>query len=303
MPQAVHFVVPQGLELQVEHGMNTGTLYVVATPIGNLEDLSPRARKILGDVSLIAAEDTRVTGRLLSHFGIKCRQISLHDYNEDSQSTKLVAALSAGQSIALVSDAGTPLISDPGYRLLFAAHRAGVKVVPVPGPSSLLSALCVSGLPTDRFCFEGFLPAKATARRARLQELAGAACTQVFFESVHRVVATLEDCNEIFGSERPAFVGRELTKLHEQCVAGSMQELLAMAHDGRLTLKGEFVLAIAGDAECRRGDTLGAARQMLTVLAEELPGKQAVALAARISGHNKNELYALMLEMKDSAGT
>ena len=177
----------------------SGILYIVATPIGNLEDLSPRARQTLETVDLIAAEDTRHTGRLLSHFGVSTRLLSLHDYNEADQVDKIIDVLKAGESIALVSDAGTPLISDPGYRVVQAAHEIGITVSPVPGPSALAAALSVAGLPTDRFCFEGFLPAKQKARRERLASLAKESRTLVFYESVHRVENSISDMIEILG--------------------------------------------------------------------------------------------------------
>jgi len=204
----------------------SGTLFIVATPIGNLEDLAPRARQTLANVDLIAAEDTRRTGRLLSHFGIKTRLYALHDHNEEESAESLVAELANGRSVALVSDAGTPLLSDPGYRLVRAAHRDGVPVSPIPGPSALTTALSVAGLPTDRFCFEGFLPAKAKARRAVLVSLVNEPRTMIFYESVHRIEKTLEDLVSIFGAGRPAFVGRELSKVYEQCVQARLDELL-----------------------------------------------------------------------------
>ena len=212
--------------------MSEGTLFVVATPIGNLDDLSPRARDILAAADLVAAEDTRVTGRLLSHFGIKAKQVAFHDHNEESKSASLIEALKSGKTLAIVSDAGTPLISDPGYRLIRLAHAAGITVSPIPGPSAALAALSASGLPTDRFAFEGFLPSKPPARRQRLAGLAKAAHTMVFFESVHRVAATLNDMVRTFGGDRDAFVGRELTKRHEQCVAADLASLSGMLDDG-----------------------------------------------------------------------
>ena len=193
--------------------MDSGTLYVVATPIGNLEDLSPRAQQVLRRVDLIAAEDTRHTGRLLSHFGIDTRQIALHDHNEEAMVTKLLSALKEGKSVALVSDAGTPLISDPGYRLVREAHASEIRISPVPGASATTAALSVAGLPTARFCFEGFLPNKKSARVKRLSELCDETRSIVFYESVHRINATVSDLNEIFGRERPAFVGRELSNV------------------------------------------------------------------------------------------
>jgi len=275
-------------------------LFVVATPIGNLDDLSPRARQVLGTVEIIAAEDTRVTGRLLSHFGIKCRQIALHEHNEESLAARIVEELRDGSSVALVSDAGTPLISDPGYRLLRAAHRAGIRISPIPGASACVSALSASGLPTDRFVFEGFLPARQVARQKRLQVLAGETRTVVFYESVHRIEATLADLIASHGAERQAFIGRELTKLHEQCVAGNLGNLAAMLSDGSIVNKGEFVLAVAGsDERPADADDVNVER-LLVALVNELPGKQAVSIAAAATGHNKNDLYRRMLALKES---
>lgn len=280
--------------------MNEGTLYVVATPIGNLNDLSPRAREVLEAVDLIAAEDTRVTGRLLMHFGIKSRQTAFHEHNESAVATKLIDRLRAGQSIALVSDAGTPLISDPGFRLLRAAHDAGITVSPIPGASALVAALSVSGLPTDRFAYEGFLPAKQAARRKHLQSLAAEARTVVFFESVHRVADTINDLISTHGAERKAFLARELTKLHEQCVAADLQSIAARLAEGSIPAKGEFVIAVEGVTESPNDAALHEADRLLTVLAAELPGKQAVAIAAELSGRNRNELYARMLALKSN---
>lgn len=278
--------------------MNEGTLYVVATPIGNLDDLSPRAREVLGAVDLIAAEDTRVTGRLLMHFGIKSRQTALHDHNEEAMAAKLIGELQAGKSIALVSDAGTPLISDPGFRLLHEAHRAGIRVSPIPGATALVAGLCASGLPTDRFAFEGFLPAKTAARQKRLQSLAAETRTIVFYESVHRIADTIDDLIVTHGADRRAFVGRELTKLYEQCVSADLQTIAHWLADARIPTKGEFVIAVAGAAESTTEESTINADRILEVLTGVLPGKQAVAIAAELSGQNKNELYRRMLALK-----
>ncbi len=272
-----------------------GRLYVVATPIGNLDDLSPRAARVLAEVDLVAAEDTRRTGRLLAHAGISAEQVSLHEHNEEQATARLLAELGAGRTVALVSDAGTPLVSDPGYRLLAGAHAAGVPVSPVPGPSALLAALSVAGLPTDRFCFEGFLPSKAAARRSRLAELAAETRTLVFFASVHRIADTLADLAAAFGAGRRAFVGRELSKLHEQCVAATAGELAAMAADGRLPAKGEFVVVCAGAPQAATG-TLDV-DELLRRLAPLLPHRQAVEIAAAASGRRRNELYRRLLEL------
>ena len=203
------------------------TLHVVATPIGNLADLSPRALDTLRTVAAICAEDTRHTRQLLAHFGIEQSLVALHEHNEDEMAGRLVARLLAGESLALVSDAGTPLVSDPGFRLVRAAREAGVRVSPVPGASALVAALSVAGLPSDRFVFEGFLPAKSGARRARLSALAGEPRTLLFYESSHRIEDTLADCVAAFGAERQAVVARELTKLFETVLDGTLAELHA----------------------------------------------------------------------------
>jgi len=278
--------------------LNEGTLYVVATPIGNLGDISPRAREVLNTVDLIAAEDTRVTGRLLMHFGIKCRQIALHDHNEAAMTTKFISELRAGKSIALVSDAGTPLISDPGFRLLQEAHQTGIRVSPIPGASALVAALSVCGLPTDRFAFEGFLPARSKARQKRLEMLARESRTILFFESVHRIADTLADLVATHGADRRAFIGRELTKLYEQCVLADLQTLADQLADGSIPAKGEFVIAVAGVQESSSEESAIDADRLLHALLNVLPGKQAVAIAAELSGQNRNELYRRMVALK-----
>ncbi len=278
--------------------MNEGTLYVVATPIGNLDDLSPRAREVLDAVDLIAAEDTRVTGRLLMHFGIKTRQTALHDHNEEAMAAKLIGELQAGKTIALVSDAGTPLISDPGFRLLREAHQAGIAVSPVPGASAMIVAISASGLPTDRFAFEGFLPAKRAARQKQLESLAGETRTTIYYESVHRIADTIDDLILSHGADRQAFIGRELTKLHEQCVSADLRTIAERLADGGIPAKGEFVIVIAGAANEAADTTMINAERLLRALVEVLPGKQAVAIAAEVSGQNRNELYRRMLTFK-----
>lgn len=276
----------------------SGTLYVVATPIGNLDDLSPRARQILASVNRIAAEDTRHTGRLLTHIGVKTPQLALHDFNEADAALKLAAALEDGESIALVSDAGTPLVSDPGYRLVVAAHEAGARVVPVPGPSAVTAALSVAGLATDRFCFEGFLPARAQGRRERLETLRTERRTLVVFESVHRISDTLDDMAAAFGAERLAAVARELTKLHEELVRAPLGNLAEMAKDGAITHKGEFVIVVAGAAVDAGSDDESIVDALLGELIGVLPGKQAAAIVARVTGESRNSVYQRMLDIK-----
>ena len=272
----------------------SGTLFVVATPIGNLEDLSPRARQTLAEVDFVAAEDTRHTGRLLSHLGVKTRQIALHEHNEARATAAVIEHLKGGKSVALVSDAGTPLVSDPGYRLVRAAHDNGITVAPVPGPSAVTAALSVSGLPTDRFAFEGFPPAKQAARRKWLQARAADERTLVFFEAVHRIAATLADMADVFGADREAFLGRELTKLHEQCVVANLGELRD-AVGGGIASKGEFVVAVSG-ASGPAGTSLEVDR-LLAELLELVPARQAAAIAARITGGRRNAFYDRILEL------
>jgi len=279
--------------------LDSGTLFVVATPIGNREDLSTRARQILDDVDLIAAEDTRHTGRLLSHFGINTRQISLHEHNEEVVMGKLLSALTEGQSVALVSDAGTPLISDPGYRLVCAAHEAHIRISPVPGASAMTAALSVAGLPTDRFCFEGFLPNKKSARVSRLQDLSEETRTIVFYESVHRIKATIRDLNDVFGIERNAFVGRELSKMHEQCISSTLGGIQQMIEDGQIPSKGEFVLVVEGNKIADTDTATIKVDRLIAEISALLPANQAVDLISSLSGRRRNEIYRLLLAQRE----
>ena len=280
-----------------------GRLYVVATPIGNLGDLSARARDTLQSCGLIAAEDTRHTGVLLKAFGITTQQLSLHDHNEAARAGEIVARLTAGVSVALVSDAGTPAISDPGFDVVRAAAAAGLEVVTVPGPCAAIAALSIGALPTDRFCFEGFLPARAAARRQRLLELAGEARTLVFYESPHRIAETLEDCVQAFGVERAAAVVREATKLHEKVYRGSLKDLLQRAGEDADLRRGEIVLLVGG-AAALAADTGadghgGRLDTVLKILLAELPLKQAARLAAQLTEARDNEAYKRALYLKD----
>lgn len=275
-----------------------GRLYVVATPIGNLGDLSPRAGEVLAAVDQVAAEDTRRTGVLLDHLGLRKSMVSLHEHNEEVRVPALIERLVAGESIALVSDAGTPLVSDPGYRLVKAAHEAGVTVSPIPGPSSVVAALSVAGLPTDRFLFQGFLPAKSGPRRAALEELAAEHATLVFLESSHRILACLQDMMQALGGQRLILVARELTKLHETLLRGCLREVVDRLAADPNQRRGEFTLVVEG-APAQPGDQVQLdAQQVLEILLEQLPVKQAVALAARITGQPKNALYKQALDMK-----
>jgi 16S rRNA (cytidine1402-2'-O)-methyltransferase len=268
-----------------------GTLYVVATPIGNLSDLSARARDTLASVELIAAEDTRHSAALLRHCGIATRCIALHEHNEREASVELVRQMQAGKSIALISDAGTPLISDPGFRLVRAAREAGMKVSPIPGSCAAIAALSVAGLPSDRFVFEGFLPAKSAARRAQLQALLAETRTLIFYESSHRIVEALEDCAAVFGASRRAVVARELTKLFETVLDGSLAELHARIAQNTEQQRGEFVLLIAGAAEDADAARLVEGRRIFDLLRAELPPGRAAKLASEISGAPRNALY------------
>jgi 16S rRNA (cytidine1402-2'-O)-methyltransferase len=268
-------------------------LYVVATPIGNLDDMVPRAANILQSVTLIAAEDTRHSRRLLDHFHIRTRCVSYHDHSSPAELAELLAQLQAGHSIALISDAGTPLVSDPGYRLVDAALQAGIKVVPIPGACAAIAALSAAGLPTDRFVFEGFLPAKSGARRQRLQALCGEPRTLVFYEAPHRLLETLADMEAVCGGERVAVLARELTKLYETIHRAPLGELRAWVAADPNQSRGECVLLLHG-LPAQPGIDVDAAR-VLRLLLDELPLKQAAALAAKITGQKKNELYDLAL--------
>ncbi|MGH8413823.1 MAG: 16S rRNA (cytidine(1402)-2'-O)-methyltransferase [Gammaproteobacteria bacterium] len=273
---------------------NTGTLYVVATPIGNLDDLSPRAQRTLAEADLIAAEDTRHSAVLLKHFGIRTPLLSLHDHNEARRVPGLIGKLLAGKSVALISDAGTPLISDPGFGLVRSARAAGIRVVPIPGACALIAALSASGLPTDRFVFEGFLPQKTAARQTRLAQLASETRTLVFYESVHRLEESLADMTRIFGAERQAVLARELTKLHESIHGGTLAELVSWASSDSHAAKGEVVLLVAG---ALAPDNATDADTILTILLRELPVKQAVALTAKLTGQKRNAVYQRALEI------
>ena len=279
----------------------SGTLYVVATPIGNLEDLTPRARQTLATVDLVAAEDTRHTQRLLSNIGAKPRLLALHDHNEERAVHGLIETLEDGKDVALVSDAGTPLVSDPGYRMVRAAQEHGLKVVPIPGASAVTAALSVAGLPTDRFCFEGFPPPKSAARRKWLQDLANEERTLVMFESVHRIADSLADMVDILGARREAFVGRELTKLHEQCLRRPLGQLYEMVTAGDIVGKGEFVIVIAGAGP--RDEAAIDSDRLLTLLDEKLGAKEASRLVADITGEKKNALYERLLQLKSGSGS
>lgn len=267
-----------------------GVLYVVATPIGRLDDMTPRAVAVLREVDVIAAEDTRHSAPLLRHFDITTPMLALHEHNEREQGANLIARLQRGESAALISDAGTPLLSDPGYHLVRAAHQAGMRVVPVPGACAAVAALSVAGLPTDRFTFEGFLPAKSAARRTRLAALQTDTRTLIFYEAPHRIVETLVDMAELFGATREAVLARELTKLYETVRKTTLAELVAWVNADADQQKGEIVIVVRG-AETQRDALSEDAVRVLRALLAELPLKRAVALAAEISGERRNRLY------------
>lgn len=267
-----------------------GTLFVVATPIGNLADLSPRALDTFRSVDAICAEDTRHTRQLLAHFGVERPMLAVHEHNEGELAARVVARLQAGESLALVSDAGTPLVSDPGFRLVRAAREAGIRVSPVPGPSALVAALSVAGLPSDRFVFEGFLSAKASARRNRLAVLASEPRTLIFYESAHRIEASLADCIAAFGAERHAVVARELTKLFETVLDGSLAQLCDRIAADPNQRRGEFVLLVHGVADAIDAKVIEG-RRIYAALSEHLPPSTAAKVAAELSGASRKALY------------
>lgn len=277
-----------------------GVLYVVATPIGNLDDISVRAGEVLRTVALIAAEDTRHTRRLLDHLGIRTRLVSCHEHNEAGRLPELLALLAGGDSIALVSDAGTPLISDPGFRLVRAAAGEGCVVSPVPGASAALAAVSIAGLPTDQILFAGFLPASAGKRRSRLGELADTAATLVLFESVHRVAATIADMVELLGAGRPAVAARELTKRHETVYRGSLAELAVQLADDPGASKGEYTLVVAGAVAAGPADGAELDR-LLQVLLGYLGVREAADIAVKVLGVRRKEAYRRALDLRDSS--
>ena len=267
-----------------------GCLWVVATPIGHRDDLSARAIETLRAVALIAAEDTRHSRPLLLHHGIATPLVALHDHNEREVVDALVARLQGGESVALISDAGTPLISDPGFRLVRAARAAGIRCAPVPGACAAIAALSVAGLPSDRFVFEGFLPPKAAARRSRLRELAGEPRTIIFYESSHRVAESLADMRDAFGADREAVLARELTKMFETVLGEPLAELAARVVSDPDQQRGEHVILVAGRGE-EADAKLAEGRRVFAILREELPPAKAAKLAAAISGAPRKLLY------------
>lgn len=275
-----------------------GSLYVVATPIGNLGDMSSRAVEILSEVDVIAAEDTRHSLPLLRHFGITTPCIAYHEHNERQLSPELIERLLGGESIALISDAGTPLISDPGYHLVTQARQAECRVIPIPGPNALISALSVAGLPTHQFIFQGFLPARSAQRKQCLDALRDATATLVFYESPHRILASLRDMIEIFGADRQAVIAREMTKIHETIYDAALADLYQWVSGQKEQQKGEIVIIVHGAPETARDEDHVEYQHVLKILLEEMPLKQAVSVATRITGAKRNLLYELAVRYK-----
>ena len=274
-----------------------GSLYIVATPVGNLDDITARAIQVLSQVNSIAVEDTRHSRKLLQHLGIDTPMFALHEHNEVQKVDEIIQCISGGEDIALISDAGTPLISDPGYPLVNKASQAGIKVVPIPGASSILAALSCAGLPTDRFVFEGFLPAKQGTRSNHLNKLAAEERTLIFFEAPHRIHACLEDLVAVFGPTRHGVIARELTKTYETFLRGTLAELLQMVSADSNQERGEIVLMVAGSD--KKDQSLDeTALHIFNTLLEELPLKQASSLAAKITGLGKKAFYQAGLDQK-----
>ncbi|WP_373818727.1 16S rRNA (cytidine(1402)-2'-O)-methyltransferase [Glaesserella sp.] len=283
----------------MKNGYNSnqqGTLYIVATPIGNLEDITQRALNTFQQVDLIAAEDTRHSGLLLSHYGIKKPFFALHDHNEQQRSAVLVEKLQQGSNIALISDAGTPLISDPGFHLVRDCRQAGIKIVPIPGACAAITALCSSGIASDRFCFEGFLPAKSKGRTDKLRELENESRTLIFYESTHRILETLKDMQSILGDDRYVVMARELTKTWETIQGDKLIHLIEWLAQDSNRIKGEIVLVVEGKTQQIDAEISAQAIQLLRLLRDELPLKKAAAIVAESFGYKKNTLYQYALE-------
>ena len=270
----------------------TGILYIVATPIGNLQDITQRALETFAQVDLIAAEDTRHSGLLLSHYGIKKPFFALYDHNEQEKAHILVEKLKQGSNIALISDAGTPLISDPGFHLVRQCREAGIRVVPLPGACAAITALCASGIASDRFCFEGFLPAKSKARKDKLENIAEEDRTLIFYESTHRILDTLEDMQAVLGEERYIVLAREMTKTWETITGNTIKNLREWLLEDPNRTKGEMVLIVEGKPKSDNNDEISPqAVKALELIAEELPLKKAAAIVAELYGYKKNALY------------
>lgn len=281
-----------------ENGNKIGTLYIVATPIGNLADISERALQTLANVDLIAAEDTRHTGKLLSHFGIKTRTFALHDHNEKQKAQQLLDWLNEGKNIALVSDAGTPLISDPGYAVVNLCRNEGATVTPVPGACAAISALCCSGLPTDRFQFIGFSPAKSQARQQFFIDAYESGITSIMYESTHRIMASLEDLSTALGAEQHVVFAKELTKTYETFFSGTVTELIAFLTNEPERQRGELVLMLPGKP-AQQDDIPDEAKRMLALLEPEMPLKKACGIVADYFGLKKNALYKSVIDSRE----
>ncbi|MDG1783345.1 MAG: 16S rRNA (cytidine(1402)-2'-O)-methyltransferase [Porticoccaceae bacterium] len=275
----------------------SGTLYIVATPIGNLTDMVPRAVSTLQSVSVIACEDTRHSKKLLEHFNIDTPCIAYHDHTDQKSTEKILNRLGAGKNVALISDAGTPLISDPGYRLVARARNEGIEVIPIPGACAAISALSVSGLPTDKFRFIGFLPAKSTQRQKMLETLKLVTDTLVCYEAPHRILATLQDLSDVFGSDRTAFVAREISKTFETYLHGTLDELLEQIKADSNQQRGEIVVVIGGNVTTG-GSLSNDAEKTLKILMKDLPITKAASLTAKITGGDKKQLYQLALTLQ-----
>ncbi|EAQ99021.1 16S rRNA (cytidine(1402)-2'-O)-methyltransferase [Congregibacter litoralis] len=274
-------------------------LYIVATPIGNLGDISRRAVEVLSQVSCIAAEDTRRTGQLLSGEGIKTRMLAYHEHSAPQVAEQLAARVAAGESVALVSDAGTPTISDPGYRLVRVMQDEGLKVIPLPGPCAAVVGLSGSGLPSDRFAFEGFLPNRGEARRRRLEALASSDATLIFYEAPHRILATLEDLQAVMGGSREAALARELTKSFETIRRASLSELCEWVRDDANQARGEIVLLLAPAPDQGVAEVDSALGELLRGMAEHMPARQAAKLVAAYAGMPSRQLYDYLLQHKE----
>lgn len=277
----------------------SGILYIVATPIGNLQDITQRALTVFEEVDLIAAEDTRHSGLLLSHYGIKKPFFALHDHNEQQKADVLVEKLQQGLNIALISDAGTPLISDPGFHLVRKCRQAGIKVVPLPGACAAVTALCASGVASDRFCFEGFLPAKSKARQDKLKNLEKEDRTLIFYESTHRILDSLADIEAVFGKERYVVLAREITKTWESIQGDEVATLRQWLAEDPNRTKGEMVLIVEGAQIAEQQEISPQAVKALKLIAAELPLKKAAAIVAELYGYKKNALYQFGLEQLD----
>ena len=288
------------VEKERKASVDKGVLYVVATPIGNLADVSQRALEVLAAVDIIAAEDTRHSGRLLQQYQITSKTMALHDHNERDRAPDVIQRLAQGKSVALISDAGTPLISDPGFHLVRLAHEQGFKVVPVPGASAMLAALSAAGLPSDRFVFEGFLPSKSSARKKRLEVMVTESRTLIFYEAPHRLLDTLTDMVDVFGADRYIVLARELTKTFETIKGDAVGNLLNWVNNDPDQQKGEMVLLVKGLESEENNSNEQEAQRILRILLEDLPLSQASSLAAKITGMRKKPLYKFGLSLGES---